>query len=445
MDTLKSSLLTVADLLPVTAAGKTLPMGPMYVGSGLLLGTGQACKAAGLAGRMVVGMDKNTQAAAGDVVVASLREAGFSVDPVVIGPPDGARFLSSSRLSRELLERCGAAPDGFVSVGAGTITDIVKYAAYLAGRPFAAVVSAASVDAYTSSIAAMVDGEVKKSLPCNAPAMVLADMGVVCDAPLELTQAGYGDTLAKFTACADWVLSHELFGESYSRAVARATYQSARELLDRAEAVKARDPKAMQLLMRGQLALGIAMWLADSSRPASGAEHLISHCWDMQAVRGKTLPAHHGFQVSVGTMQMARLYELFDREHVWRDGIEPAASAAARLARERDAALQRLGSDPAEVGKAWKSQAELSHFRESVRVDWPELREKIGEFLVPVYELEGAYRRAGCPVEVAQIGVDPKTAQATFLSARYLRSRFTILDLFDAFRPLSSALAQVVR
>ena len=438
MNDLSQYELTWQQLCPVASFKGELEMGPMFVGAGILPAFGEACKRAGLTGRTAVGMDANTRTAAGDATMASLKAAGIEARPVMIGPADGARFLSSTALSRRFRDDCGATPDFFVSVGAGTITDIVKYAAFIAERPFAAVVSAASVDAYTSSIAAMVDDGVKKSLPCLAPAVVLADLDVVRDAPLDLTLAGYGDTLAKFTSCADWLLGHHLTGEAYADEVAMLAFHSARELLERSEAVRARDPKALDLLTRGQLALGISMWLAGSSRPASGAEHLVSHTWDMQSIREDRLPAYHGFQVSVATVQMARLYDHFDRGNVWRDEAEPAARTVRRILSERDAAMQRLGSDPDEVGKVWETVEELDAFRESVRATWDELRNGLGRFIVPVFEIEGAYRRAGCPVEVEDIGVSREEARQTFLDARYLRSRFTILDLYDAFRPLSS-------
>src|SRR4051794_41746068 len=67
---------------------------------------------------------------------------------------------------------------------------------------------------------------------------------------------------------------------------------------------------------------GIAMEIGGSSRPASGAEHLISHALDAIAAR----PRLHGLQVGVATYLVSRLQgqgtaviaEALDRTGFWR-------------------------------------------------------------------------------------------------------------------------------
>jgi glycerol-1-phosphate dehydrogenase [NAD(P)+] len=442
---MRDNIIPWRQLCPVEDQSVSMEMGPIYIGEGLIAQCGEACLKAGLRGSALVGMDQNTALAAGNAVVASLQSAGIDAQPHMVGPQDGSRFVSTTDYSHEIVKSLEQPPDFFVSVGAGSVTDIIKYAAYMMKRPFVSVVSAASVDAYTSSIAAMVDGGVKKSLPVNPPALVITDMDVVNASPLELTTSGYGDTLAKCTSCADWVMARELTGESYSEEVSKATFSYAKQLIPLADKIKRHDKDAMDLLMRGQHALGIAMWLAKSSRPASGGEHLISHSWDMKALKAGVLPSFHGHQVAVGTLQMARLYEQLEKLRCWDGGTEPVDVAVRRIKDDQARHTAFLGSDPATVGKVHENEAELSAFRDKVKSAWPTLSEEIHHYLVPSDELEEAFRTVGCPTNAAGVGEDLDDAKATFLRARFLRSRFTVLDLFDALTPLTEVVDEVVR
>jgi glycerol dehydrogenase-like iron-containing ADH family enzyme len=57
--------------------------------------------------------------------------------------------------------------------------------------------------------------KIKTSKPAQYPLTILADTAVLAGAPLYLCHAGIGDMLGKYTALADWALSHELTGEYY--------------------------------------------------------------------------------------------------------------------------------------------------------------------------------------------------------------------------------------
>src|SRR5204862_3625605 len=100
------------------------------------------------------------------------------------------------------VDRTRAALDGAslpVAVGAGVITDIVRYAAHLEQRDFLSVPTAASMDGYASSVAALqVDG-VKVTYPARAPRGIFADPRVAAAAPAELTRSGVGDLLGNAT------------------------------------------------------------------------------------------------------------------------------------------------------------------------------------------------------------------------------------------------------
>src|ERR1019366_7098776 len=93
--------------------------------------------------------------------------------------------------------------------------DIVHYAAHSAGCDFVSVPTAASMDGYASSVAAMERDGVKLTLPARAPAAIFADPRIAAAPPVGLARAGIGDLLAKTTARVDWLATHLLYGEDW--------------------------------------------------------------------------------------------------------------------------------------------------------------------------------------------------------------------------------------
>ena len=97
-----------------------------------------------------------------------------------------------------------------VAVGSGVINDLVKYAAELAGMPYVCVPTAASMDGYAASGAALRDDGFKRTFACAAPVAIVADLDVIATAPAAMAGWGYGDLVGKLVAGADWIMADAL-------------------------------------------------------------------------------------------------------------------------------------------------------------------------------------------------------------------------------------------
>src|SRR5204863_1734941 len=150
--------------------------------------------------------DLDTMAAAGNRVLAVLRDANIATEePIVLRetPRLKPRVETARNIAAQLKAR-GALP---IAVGAGVINDVTKYSAGLAGLSYVSVATAASMDGYAASGAAMLDGGFKRTLACAPPVAVVADLDVIAKAPARMATWGYGDLAGKLVAGADWILA----------------------------------------------------------------------------------------------------------------------------------------------------------------------------------------------------------------------------------------------
>ncbi|MBQ8409017.1 MAG: sn-glycerol-1-phosphate dehydrogenase [Clostridia bacterium] len=212
--------------------------------------------------------------------------------------------------------------DYLIAVGSGTVHDITRYCAYTKGIPFVSCPTAASVDGFCSSVAAMTWDGFKKTFEAVAPKIVVADLNIISKAPMFLTNSGFGDMIGKFIALADWQIAHELTGEYFCPVIHDITLDATKAVIESTEAIKNGDIAAFEKLTYGLLMSGLAMQLLGNSRCASGAEHHISHLIEMQpeglAVSSEAL---HGEKVGVGTLLACREYHrIKNREGIaWQD------------------------------------------------------------------------------------------------------------------------------
>jgi glycerol-1-phosphate dehydrogenase [NAD(P)+] len=200
-----------------------------------------------------------------------------------------------------------AAADVVVAVGGGKTIDVAKSACAAAELPVVVVPTQLTADGIASPVSVIraADGALHSGHG-RLPIAVVVDLDVIAASPPERTRAGLGDLLANRTALVDWRLAAAA-GRAEVDDFAALLSESATDLVYGAGftgvAGGHSDPAFLHRLLRGLVLSGLAMEIAGSSRPCSGAEHLISHALD--ARRPGT--AQHGEQVAFGTLVATRL------------------------------------------------------------------------------------------------------------------------------------------
>ena len=202
--------------------------------------------------------------------------------------------------------------DLILAVGSGTIHDISRYIACQYKIPFISVPTAASVDGFVSNVAAMTWKGLKKTVSAVPPMAVFADTAIFAEAPKRLTASGISDLFGKYICLADWKIAHLLTGEYICSRIIELEEKALRTVSASLRGIAQGDPEGCEELMYALILSGLAMQMVGNSRPASCAEHHLSHLWEMEVINGK-LDALHGEKVSVGTLLVLNRYKQIAR------------------------------------------------------------------------------------------------------------------------------------
>ena len=403
---------------------------PVCIGDNAMPALVEFCRRSFRSTPLIVVADSNTHAAAGRTVVLALEEAGFTVAPIILaGDHIHADEISLARV----LTRSPAGESLFVAVGSGTVTDITRYVSFRLGVPFVSVPTAASVDGYTSAGAPLVIEGIKRTHYSQPPLAIFADAAVVKRAPAELTAAGVGDMLGKITAAADWQLGALLWGESYDEAIALRSRAAAQTCIDCIDEIAQHSDDGLRRLMEALVESGLCMLDFGESRPASGAEHHISHLWEMGGLQDGGPQPLHGAQVGVATILVARLdarLRELTRVDVKRLLEETPAAGRAEQTAEIEAAY---GSMAPTIIADHAGFLEMPADREAaLRSTLLERWEDVQTILSSVPEaqlIERLLRCVGGPTTTADLGLSESRARSGFLYGHYLRERFTTAKL----------------
>ena len=382
-------------------------------------------------GIVIIG-DCNTLTACGNDLGSALVSLGLPVSTIELHAH--ADLADAESLAEKL---AGLAGSFALAVGSGTVNDLVKHATFLRGERYGCVATAASMNGYTSSVAALSVGGVKRTLSSHAPEFVIADAKVLAHAPVAMSRAGLADLLSKAVSSADWKLAHFVTDEPYCETPITLANDAVERAVETAPALAAGDTSATGALFEALLASGTSMTVAGHSAPASGGEHLISHFLDMtadEAPGGPRSPALHGLQVGVGTRISCRLWQTVLEFDASRATIPTDASGVPERIRKTAPWLKSATvSAIAEIGQAKLTNLGASGVsrRELLLKRWNEIRNRFGEDVRQAGRFIEVLDTVQVPTSAEELGATREELSAAVCLGRFIRDRYTILDLAD--------------
>ena len=309
-----------------------------------------------------------------------------------------------------------------VAVGSGTIHDIARFCAHERGIRFVSCPTGASVDGFCSTVAAMTWYGFKKTLPAVAPEIVLADTEIIKNAPMELVRSGVGDIMAKYTALADWKMAHVLTNELLCEKIYSIMQDAADTVMQSVPGIARGEESAYADVTYALIMSGIAMQMMGNSRPASGAEHHISHMIEMEPEAFPVkFPAMHGEKTGVGSLIAVREYKRLAKI----EDITPYITDYAPIPEEhfRKFFGERLADS---LIRENKNDCLAKVSRENLSASWGELRHIIDELPTEEY-LYGLLEMLDAKRDLASIGVEESELSVLLKNSPLVRNRLTLM------------------
>jgi glycerol-1-phosphate dehydrogenase [NAD(P)+] len=387
------------------------------------------CQRAGLR-RFTLVADSNTYPVLGRAAGEALRAQGADVMDVVI---EGREIIADERHVMQVLVQADAEPTTYLAVGSGTITDIARFASHRSRNPFISLPTAPSVDGFTSIIAPLVIDGVKINTFAHPPVALFADLDVLCAAPRPMIAAGFGDMIGKVTALADWRLDHLLGGAGYSEPIAARTRAALDRCVERAAGIGQAGEDGVRSVIEGLIETGFCMVEFGHSHPASGAEHHLSHYWEMKLLREGRPAILHGAKVAIGTLHAARRYE--DVRRLSQQDVSERLACLSLPNRSDEVA--RIGAGYGSIADRIAAghglfldltQESLEALKQRVIDLWPVIQE-IASSVPPADAIAGLIRAAGGQTDPQALGLTGEDVSMALRYAHYLRTNFTVNKL----------------
>lgn len=373
--------------------------------------------------------DENTRPVGGPQVLSALASAGKTVEEHVYGRDP----VIVTDIRGEEVTELSADYSFLVAVGSGCLSDLAKYAGKQHQKPVLVYPTAASMNGYTSEIVAMEVNGLKSVIPDAPATAVFADPEVAATAPTRMGAAGVADYFSKANAWPDWFMEHTLRGTHFCERPHEFYEATQDQLLAAAPAIGKRDPEAIAVCLHALMLSGLSMVVAGTTAPSSGGEHLISHYLDMKHLLAGTPVDLHGTQVGLGTLHCLRLWEKVAA--LDPDVLNVSALVEAHPSEDqvRKWIEEDWGSVAGLVLDQWRQKsrdkdglrAELQRFQRK----FPELRAAFGRYAIPSAKVAQAICDAGGPAEPDGLTAPTSEFSKALRFARFLRNRFTILDL----------------
>ncbi len=364
--------------------------------------------------------DPFTHDALGKRIYKALAADGQNVSEYVWKQPmcseDGVEHI------RNATRNC----DVRIAVGSGTVNDTVKYASFLDNRDYS-VFATSPMNAYTTGTASVSFGGFKKSISCRGAQGVFFDLSVLAQCPQALISAAFADVICRTTSQTDWLLSHILFDTPYSDTPYTLLAYDEQDMINNASNMLSGNLTALGMLTRISAIMGLGTQFTQTTHSGSMAEHMISHYIDMFA-GDKHPKSSHGEQVGVATITMSHIQNKVLHSET------PPIMRPTQLNQQK--MLDRFGPKLAEnmmteSRKKALDQKKAETLNNRFDSDWHAIREKLLAISLPFEKLDSAMAEAGCQRTATELKLDTDFYREAVSGARFIRDRFSMLDIVD--------------
>lgn len=401
----------------------------LYTGNDAITHLINYCKAQQLRSFLLVA-DKNTYPALGKSVKTALLTQGWDVKSVVFQDqeviPD-EDFIFQVLLQSDEVDRI------YLAVGSGTLTDITRFASHRNRRPFISLPTAPSVDGFTSPSASLVVRNIKKTVIAQTPVAVISNLPTLVNAPQPMIAAGFGDILGKIIALADWQLGHIIWDEPYSDLISQRVHHIWRNCTAAVDEIGQASPGGVEKLMDSLADSGMCMLDFGNSRPASGAEHYMSHYLEMKLLRESRPAVLHGAKVGLCSVIVAGLYERL--RQISRAEAEERLGASVWPDRANEVEIIKRVFGPIASSLVTEQALFLNmtpqsfeKLKERIILHWDDIQ-NLARVVPSAQEMSQLLVRSGGPARAEDLNLSEDEVLESLEYAHYIRNRFTVRKL----------------
>lgn len=332
-----------------------------------------------------------------------------------------------------------------VALGSGTINDITRLISLKLKIPYIIVCTAPSMDGYASVVSPLIVDSTKITYPAVYPKGIIGDINILKEAPINMIKAGIGDVIGKYTALCDWRLANIIEKEYYCDITANMVQGLVDECTENVNKIVTREPNAIKTLTEALVLSGLGIGFVGNSRPASGSEHLISHCWEMHFLSNKDNSFWlHGNKVGVGThivLQLCKFIINFNKEDIEKSSKDNKFDT--ELWNEDMKKLYGSNADNIikHCVRIANTHREKSIYRKNEIINsWDEIIKVIKDTLEFTKNLEQKLDSINLVYNPTQLGISCSIFKSTLRTAKDLRDRYGILQLLQDVGLLEEAI-----
>ncbi|MCH3965780.1 MAG: sn-glycerol-1-phosphate dehydrogenase [Clostridium sp.] len=380
--------------------------------------------------------DTNTYKVAGKNVETILDQEKINYKRFIYRTKKDELLVPDENAIGSLFTKVEKGMDLILAVGSGVLNDLSKFVSYRLGIDCIIVATAPSMDGFISDGSSLIVDDLKSTFVSQPPKAVVGDIDILKEAPMDMILAGFGDIIGKYSALCDWKLSKIVNDEYYCDVVVKMVKDSLNKCVGSTDGIKKREDSAIKNLMESLLLTGIAMSYIGNSRPASGAEHHMSHYWELMFLFQGKKALFHGTKVGISTVLITKLRELLEEEKLNFD--KAVDNIGSFDEKEWESEVTKLYEKAApEIIAVSKKEGTNSTATRLKRVGV--IRKKLDEVIESMKdtpsseEIKSILRRAGAPALPNEVGISDKIVFNSVLMAKEVRIRYTVLQLLGDF------------